>query len=79
MKIYDTLTASASKFADRTAVVHLANRVNYEELYRKSRQIADYISDLNIECGSRVGIVYENSIEYIFLYYGIKDFGCFLR
>jgi len=76
MKIYDTLTSSASKYAGRTAAVHLTNRVNYEELYRKSRQVADYISNLNIEYGSRVGIIYENSIEYIFLYYGISGGGC---
>lgn len=76
MKIFDTLKASASIYAENTAAVHLENRINFKELYRKSRRIADYISSLNVEPGSRVGIIFENSIEYIILYYGISGGGC---
>ncbi len=75
MKIFDTLLESALKFSNRIAAVHLENRISYEELYQRSRMVADYISGLHLTSGSRIGILYENSIEYIYLYFAIFGAG----
>lgn len=75
MKIFDTLKASALKYSDKIAVVHLENRISYEELYHRSKTVADYISGLNLKNGSRIGILYENSIEYIYLYFAVFGAG----
>ncbi len=75
MKIFDTLLDSALKYPDRIAAVHLENRISYEELYQRSRKVADYISGLDLTSGSRIGILFENSIEYIYLYFAIFGAG----
>ena len=75
MKIFDTLYMSAQNQPDKIAAIHLENRISYGELYKRSRLVADYIGSLNLVNGARVGILFENSVEYIYLYFAIFGAG----
>ncbi|MCP4706475.1 MAG: acyl--CoA ligase, partial [candidate division Zixibacteria bacterium] len=75
MNIFDILCSSAQKYPKQIAAVHHESRISYKELYYQSKQVSNYIQNQNLEKGSRIGILFENSIEYIYLYFAVFGTG----
>ncbi len=75
MEIFDLLKKSALDFPERTAAIYQGNSVIFQELFAASRDIAAYLKKLDLSQGARVALLYENSIEYIYLYFAIFGAG----
>ncbi|MCX6827538.1 MAG: class I adenylate-forming enzyme family protein [candidate division Zixibacteria bacterium] len=75
MRLFDILGKSAMVCPDHKAVIHLDRRINYRDLYEASLKVADFLNDLNLTKGARIGILYENSIEYLITYFGVFGAG----
>jgi long-chain acyl-CoA synthetase len=69
MLIQDFLTVSARKLPGNTAAVHLNNRLTYQELDRQSWLLAAQLVSIGVKIGSRVGLLIENSCEYVVSYF----------
>ncbi len=65
------LTASASKFPDKKAVVYGDEAITYEELDIASSQLANCLIDQGVQRGDRVGIFINKSIPSLVTIYGI--------
>jgi len=75
MKVFDLLAIGARFFPDNTAVKHSDRQINYRELLGNTIKVAQYIKSLNLEAGSRIALMYENSIEYLILFFAIFKAG----
>ncbi|RKX23124.1 MAG: AMP-dependent synthetase [Candidatus Zixiibacteriota bacterium] len=75
MKIYDLLEKSAFQFGERTAIIHQEERINYRELYRQYCLFTRFLDSLDLPGGSRIAILYENSINYVGLFFAISRAG----
>ncbi len=75
MKVYDILERAARQFPDRTAVVHQERRIDFAGLYSCYRQAVHSLEKSGLNAGDRVGLLWENSIEYIYLFFAIQRAG----
>jgi len=75
MKVHDLFEQSVCRYPDNTAVIHLERKISYRDLYFRYAEMADYLKGLDIDEGDRVGLLYENSIEYVYLYFAIYKAG----
>ncbi len=75
MVLFDLLRRGAAISPDATAVTHGERAVSYRELLLAADKIARRLSRAGLEPGSRVAILYENSIEYIMLFFAIQRAG----
>ncbi|GBE40184.1 linear gramicidin synthase subunit D [bacterium BMS3Bbin09] len=73
--LYEYLTDRAGAQPDKVAVVHGKRTVTYEELSLGVSQIAGFLLKEGVQAGDRVGIVLENSPEYIMSYLGVHKAG----
>jgi acyl-CoA synthetase (AMP-forming)/AMP-acid ligase II len=69
------LKKSVSRYPDSEAVVYKNQRVSYLQLWNMICSVADYLHAKGIERGDRVGLLVENSPEYIAAYYGVLTAG----
>ncbi|RKX27299.1 MAG: AMP-dependent synthetase [Candidatus Zixiibacteriota bacterium] len=76
MKISDLLEHSAAAFADRTAITHGERSVTFDELWATVSTLERFLRQLPIEPGSRVAILFENSIEYLTCFFAATKAGC---
>ena len=74
--VHEFLEKSAELYPNKVAAVHEKNRVEYSRINRWANQLAHSFIKSGIRKGDRVVILSENSIEYIFCYYGILKAGC---
>jgi len=75
MKLYELLEKAARDYRDRTAVVHLERRITFGELYKNYSGAATFLENLNLPSGERVALLWENSIEYVYLFFAIQRAG----
>ncbi len=75
MKIHDLLTQAARRFPRKIAVVHQDQRATFEELQTFTDALVDYLKALPLQPGDRIGLLFENSIEYIYLFFAIQKAG----
>ncbi len=75
MKIFDLLAIGARLFPGNKAIQHLDREINYRQLLKRTNIIAEYIKNSNLESGSRIALMYENSIEYVILFFAIFKAG----
>jgi long-chain acyl-CoA synthetase len=73
--IHDFLERSSELFPASIAVVHEKNRRSYAQINSSANQLAHSLIAAGIKPGNRVAFLCENSIEYIFSYYGILKAG----
>lgn len=71
MKVSDLLVKTAAAFPEKTAAIHLERDISYGDLYRQSTVLAAHLERLNLEPGSRVAILFENSIDYFLAYFAV--------
>lgn len=68
MKISDLLVKR--KCSKKLAVADKKHALTYNELYEKARKVADNLTRA-IGCGSNVGIILSNSVDYVVAYFGV--------
>ncbi|MBE3140319.1 MAG: acyl--CoA ligase, partial [Thermoplasmata archaeon] len=59
----------------KTAVVYERSRALYSEVNKRANQLAHGLIKAGVDPGGRVVLLCENSIEYVFCYYGILKAG----
>ena len=69
------LEKSAELSPDKTTVVHEQNRAGYSDVNKWANQLAHSLIEAGVGPGDRVVLLCENSIEYVFCYYGILKAG----
>jgi len=69
MKVADLLSRAAAAYPDRTAAIHHDRRITFAELYAAASRLSERLRRLDLEPGSRVAILFENSIEYIIAFF----------
>jgi acyl-CoA synthetase (AMP-forming)/AMP-acid ligase II len=75
MLVSDLLEKTAAHFNDRPAVINLERSITFGELYRYYSVTSGHLKSLDLDPGSRIGLLYENSIEYVYLFFAIIDAG----
>jgi len=73
--LVNLLSASVKKFPDKEVIIHKGRRVSYSQLWNDVCHVSRYLQNQNINAGDRVGILVENSPEYIATYYGVLAAG----
>ena len=73
--VHHLLEASAGLFPAKTAVVHERNRAEYSRVNGLANQLAHSLIQAGVGPGDRVVLLCENSLEYVFCYYGILKAG----
>ncbi|PKK84312.1 MAG: AMP-dependent synthetase [candidate division Zixibacteria bacterium HGW-Zixibacteria-1] len=71
MNIFGILENGAAGFPDNCAMVHQDRRITYRELYGLADRIGSYLSGIDLKKGSRVALLFDNSIEYVAVFFGI--------
>ncbi len=74
-KLYTFLSENSLKMPDKVAVIYGRRKVTYRELHSKTLKLASFLLARGIQKGDRVGILSENSPEYIISYFGIQKAG----
>lgn len=69
------LREAARQRPDADAVVYKGRRVKYHELWNMVCSVADYLRSNGLKENDRVGVLVENSPEYIASYYGVLAAG----
>jgi acyl-CoA synthetase (AMP-forming)/AMP-acid ligase II len=69
------LEFSAKTQPDKTAVVHNDRRLTFKEINRRANALAAWLISSQVGAGSRVILLFENSVEYIIGYYGVLKTG----
>lgn len=75
MLIPDLLAASARKFPDKPALWHKGGWTTYAALDAMAGKVAAFLLEAGIRRGDRVGLLYENSPEYVASHFGILKAG----
>jgi len=69
------LRESVERSPDREAVTRGDHRLSYAELWDRVVRVAAFLKSQGIKSGARVGILLENSPEYVVCHYGILAAG----
>ncbi|RKX21663.1 MAG: hypothetical protein DRP35_03765, partial [Candidatus Zixiibacteriota bacterium] len=72
MKLFDIIRRGAFVAPDNIAVTHRDKNITYKELLLAVNNTANKISEMNLPQGTKVAIYYENSIEYVILFFAIQ-------
>ena len=75
MMIHTFLADIANKMPDKIAVIQGQRRVTYAELNHGLSRVASFLLKNDLQVGDRVGLLIENSPEYIILCFGIQRAG----
>lgn len=75
MKTFEILETGARYFPDNRAIVHGDREISYRQLLLSSIQVARYLENFGLAEGSRVAILYENSVEYVTFFFAVFKAG----
>jgi acyl-CoA synthetase (AMP-forming)/AMP-acid ligase II len=75
MTVFELLSESAKLFPDRIAVSHDGEHTDFSRLYRASCSLADRLEKLSLPKGSPVGVLFENSVEYVIAFFAVFKAG----
>ncbi len=68
--LQDSLTISAARHAEKTAIVTADERVTYAELHDRASRFASLLQEAGVRRGDRVAIFLENSVDTVAGIYG---------
>jgi amino acid adenylation domain-containing protein len=74
-KLHAYLHKHAMEMPDKTAVIQGERRITYGELNHKIFRLASFFIEKKVKPGEPVGILAENSPEYIISYFGVHKAG----
>ena len=72
MKLFDIIRRGAAVAPDNIAVTHEDKNITYKEFLLAVNNTANKISKLNLSSGAKAALYYENSIEYVVLFFAIQ-------
>ena len=73
--IHHFLERSATRFPDKTALIHGDVRATYSEINNRANNLALNLIENGLTPGDRVVLLMENCLEYVVSYYGILKTG----
>ena len=73
------LERAASVFPNHTAIIHGSIRRNYDEFYRRSRQLASALSNKGVGRGDTVSVMLANTPAMLESHYGVPMCGAVLH
>ncbi len=73
--IHHFLENSAREYPAKIALIHDGVRATYSEVNTKANTLAHYLLQRGVQRGDRVGILFENCLEYVVSYYGVLKAG----
>ena len=73
--LHAILTQRAQSTPDRIAVIQGERRVAWGELELMTSRVASYLAQTGMGKGDRIGILSQNSPEYIAAYFGVQRAG----
>ncbi len=73
--IHHFLEYSAEILPEKTAVIHGSDAISYRELNQRANQLAHFFCQQGLQKGDRVGILLENSIDFVIAYYAVAKAG----
>ena len=69
MKVFHFLEKSVCDHPQNIAVIHLDRKITYLELHNFSGCLASFLKGLSLNPGSRIALLWDNSIEYVSLFF----------
>lgn len=75
MIISDILNKTAAVFPDNTAVIYLDESITYKQLNSKVSRLAEFLKKQSYPDDARIGVFFENSIDYIVAYFAVLRAG----
>jgi len=75
MHVHELLGRAAALWPTRTMVICDDDEITYQELYMRSKLLAHKLRELGVHKGDRVGIYWENSIEFYVAYFAVWHAG----
>ncbi|MCP4545694.1 MAG: acyl--CoA ligase [bacterium] len=76
--VWSYLEEAHRRFPEREAVVFGDTRWTYATLYRRSLGLANQMSAMGVGAGDRVALLWENSAEYLRIYFAVQKLGAVL-
>ena len=73
--IFEYLRLNARRTPDKPAIINYGREISYQELDEASDQFANYLLELGLVKGDRVGLFLGNSPQYIIAHFGIQKMG----
>ncbi|MBP1761210.1 MAG: AMP-dependent synthetase and ligase [Firmicutes bacterium] len=73
--IFEYLRINAKRTPEKPAIINYGKEISYKELDEASDQFANYLLDLGLVKGDRVGLFLGNSPQYIIAHFGIQKIG----
>ena len=75
MRLHELLTETANVYGDRPAVTHGDRSISYERLRAHSGRLAAFLREQELPSGGRVGVLVENTIEYVISFFAVLEAG----
>jgi acyl-CoA synthetase (AMP-forming)/AMP-acid ligase II len=75
MQINHFLENAAQKYPDKKAVWYKNRWMTYAEIDALSNKVANYLKERKIHRGDRVAILYDNSLDYVIVYFAVLKAG----
>jgi len=73
--IVHLLYESTQKYSDKEVICHQQQKMTYAELWKKVSSLASFLIEQGLKKGDRIGILIENSVDYVVAYYGVLAAG----
>ena len=75
MSIFKEIKKLSRINPDKTAVVFEFKKLTYSELVQKVELVTNYLTNLKIKANDKVGLVSNNSIEFVLIFLAISNIG----
>jgi long-chain acyl-CoA synthetase len=73
--IFEYLRIHANRTPDKPAIINYGREISYKELDESSDKFANYLLELGLQKGDRVGLFLGNSPQYIIAHFGVQKMG----
>lgn len=75
MNLYDILRRGAVRASERIAISHGDTEISYRDLVLRAETIADCLRQHDLPDQARIGLLWENSIEYVAAFFAVTAAG----
>lgn len=75
MTIIEMLEKNVRLYPEKIALIYKESRISYETLYKRSISLTNYLIDIGLKKGERVGILMQKTPEVIISFLGITGAG----
>lgn len=75
LPIFEYLRIHAKRTPDKPAIINYGREISYKELDESSDKFANYLLEIGLKKGDRVGLFLGNSPQYIIAHFGIQKMG----